>query len=272
MHRRHLVGLVGLAGGLGPVALRAAEPPIRLGLVPYLSPAALLATFRPWREQFSASLARPVQSYTARDFHAHVAAIHAAEYDLALVPAHLARLAVRDWGWAPMAATVLSTPVFVVVRGGGPIRAPADLAGQRVGTLDLLSLTAAVAIGWITRQGLAIDVQTLASINSALVALERDELAAVVMAASQLQGLGPQTPTGQRMLARIGDIPGPQIVARPGLPTATLERWRRALWAFRPDPARPLTAANSPLSPLSDAAMVAVDPYADYLRQQLAKR
>lgn len=270
--RRVLTGLVGLAGGLRSAGLRAAEPPIRLGLVPYLSPAALLAAFRPLREQLATALDRPVQAYTARDFHALVGAMRAEAYELALVPAHLARLAVSDWGWSPMAATVLSTPVVVLVRGDGPIRAPADLAGQRVGTLDLLSLTAAVGISWLTRQGLAVDVLTLPSINSALVALTRGELAAVVAARSQLAGLPAPTPTDQRMLVELADIPGPQIVARPGLPAATVERWRRALWTFQPDPSRPITAANSTLLPLTEPMMAGVDAYADYLRQQLARR
>jgi phosphonate transport system substrate-binding protein len=271
MRRRHLLS-AGLAGILGPVGLQATESAVRLGLVPYLSPAALMAAFRPLREQLATSLGQPVQAYTARDFHGLVASMQAAEYELALVPAHLARLAVREWGWTPMAATLQSTPVFVVVREAGPIRAPADLAGKRVGTLDLLSLTAAVGLGWIARQGLAVDVQPLPSINSGLVALARDELAAVVVTASQLQGQPPTAQAGQRVLVRLGDIPGPQIIARPGATPATVARWRQALWAFQPDPARPLTAANSPLTPLTEPMMAGVDTHADYLRLQLARR
>ncbi len=270
--RLMLAALGGGLGGLGGAGSQAAAPALRLGIAPFLSPAALLAVFRPLREQLAASLGQPVQLYTARDFHALIEAVRGGDYALALVPAHLARLAVQDWGWSPMAATVQATPVLVVVRGAGAIGTPADLAGQPVGMLDPLSLSATVGSAWITRQRLAVTLSPQPSINSALVALQRDELAAMVVTASQLRRLPPQTPTGQRVLVTLASIPGPQYIARPGLPAAEVERWRRALWAFRPDPAAPTTAPNSPLTPLTEAAMARVDLYAAELRRQLAQR
>lgn len=269
--RRSLM-LAALGCSLGGAGAHAAAPALRLGIAPFLSPAALLAVFRPLREQLAASLGQPVQLYTARDFRALIEAVRGGDYALALVPAHLARLAVQDWDWSPMAGTVQATPVLVVVRGAGAITTPADLAGQHIGMLDLLSLSATVGSDWISRQRLAVTLSPQPSINSALVALQRDELAAVVATASQLRRLPPQTPTGQRVLVTLASIPGPQYIARPGLLAAEVERWRRALLAFRPDPAAPTTAPNSALTPLTEAAMAHVDLYAAELRRQLARR
>lgn len=272
MPRRRRLLLATLAGGLVGAGSRAAAPALRLGIAPFLSPAALLAVFRPLREQLAAKLGQPVQVYTARDFRALIDAVRGGDFELALVPAHLARLAVQDWGWSPMAATVQATPVLVIVRGAGAISTPADLAGQPIGMLDLLSLSATVGSAWISRQRLAATVSPQPSINSALLALQRDELAAVVATASQLHGLLTQAPAGLRVLVTLESIPGPQYIARPGLPGAEVERWRRALWAFRPDPAAPATAPNSPLTPLTEAAMARVDMHAAQLRRQLARR
>lgn len=280
-HRARRAALAGLARlaalGLLPsaAALRAAEP-LRVGLAPFLSPAALLATFRPLREHLGQALGQPVEMYTARDFPALAGALQRGEYDLAFVPAHLGWLAIEDWGWVPAAGTVQRTQVQVLVRAGGPVRSSADLRGRRVGMLDPLSLVAAVGTAWLQAQGLGppagAERVTLPSINSALHALDRDELAAVVAASTQLLGLPPGTPGSYRLLAGLGDIPGPVYLARPGLPADTLARWRAALLSFQPDPQRPSTAANTRPTPLDADALAPLAPYAELARQVLAPR
>ena len=247
--------------------------PLRVGLAPYLSPAALLTVFRPLREHLERVLAQPVELLTARDFTALAGAVSSSDYEIALLPAHMARLAVTDWGWQPLARTVIHTDVLVLVRSDGPVNTLADLRGRRIGMLDLHSLSAAVAVQWLRAQSLAdaVEIAAVPSINSALHALALDEVAAVVAAASQLVSLPPGTPTHHRPLARLSDIPGPWYVARPALPADTLQRWREALYAFEPDAQRPTTAANSRLTPLTVADTERVDAHAAFLRRQLAQ-
>lgn len=269
--------LLALTAGLAlPAAHAQGQAPLRLGLAPYLSPAALFNTFRPVREHLERVLAQPVELLTARDFVALAAAVRNREYDIALLPAHMARLAVADWGWVPAARTVATTEVQVLVRADGPVREPSDLRGRRVGMLDLHSLTAAVGVQWLRAQqpplADAVEIAALPSINSALHALAIDEVAAVVAAASQLLGLPASTPTHHRPLARLPDIPGPWYVARPGVPAETVARWRDALQAFEPDPQRPSTAANARLTPLTVAETERVELHAAFLRRQLAPR
>lgn len=263
----------GVASGLlmarGAVA---AGPAWRLGLAPFLSAAALLAAFRPLREHLMAALGQPVQAYTARDFRAMVSAMHEGAYDVALVPAHLAALAVADWQWAPLAATLHDTPVLLLVRRGGRVQAPRDLAGRRVGMLDPLSLTAARGTAWLEAQAISAEVEQQASINSAVAALARTQLDAVVAAESQLRGLPPDTPGGHEVLVQLGSIPGPALIGRPGLTPAQQAQWQAAMAAFRPDPARPTTAANSRLTPLTPDLLAAVAAEAQVLRRQLAPR
>lgn len=259
--------------GLGTCAARAQAEPLRVGLAPYLSPAALLALFRPVVEHLQRRLGQPVEPYTARDFLALSRAVRAGEYEIALLPAHLGRIALADWRWLPLARTVETTPVLMLVRGAGPVRSAEDLRGQRVGTLDLLSLTSAVGARWLAARGLPDGaIQPMPSINSALIALERDELGGVVATASQVQSLPPGTPGGQRTLARLDDVPGPVYIARPDTPPAVLARWREALTSFAQDPARPRTAANTQPVPLVPADLDGVEGYAQFLRRQLEPR
>lgn len=248
-----------------------AATPFNVALAPFLSPAALLAAFAPLRGHLEGRLARPVEMVTARDFRSLMEATRRREHDVVQLPAHLARLAMVDWGWRMLAAPATTVTVVVCVKDRGPVRTAADLRGRLVGMLDALSLTATVGRRWLEQQGLsgASPVLAMASINTALFALDRDEVAAIVCADTQLNSLPAATPRGERVLATIGDIPGPLFIARPDLAAGELATLRAAFEAFRHDPAKPPTAANSPLRPLPDVRLASLDGYVAIARTAL---
>ena len=246
--------------------------PISISLAPFLSPNALLAAFRPLREHLERTLRAPVEMLSARDFRSQAESVRAGQQDAAMMPAHVARLAMIDWKHELLAATLDALRVQVLVRQDSPVQRPAELRGQRIGMGDALSLTATVGRQWLREQGLGdgVEVVTMPSVNSALHALDRRELAMAIAGESQLAALPPETPRSYRMLASIGAIPGPMYVAQPGLPEARREALRAALLSFAPDPARPTTASNARLH-LPDAALLArLDPLAAIARQVLA--
>ncbi len=261
-----------VAGSLLALRTAAAPAPLRIALAPFLSPAALMAAFRPLREHLERRLGRPVEMLSAKDFRTLMDDARRGEFDIVQLPAHLARLAMMDWRFEQVAAPVERGTVLVLVRGAGPVRAPADLRGRSVGMLDALSLTATLGRHWLAEQGLAdsVGVTALPSVNSGFYALERDEVAAVVAADTQLLTLPATTPRGERVLARLSDIPVPLFVAAPRLPAAELAAVREAMFAFEPDPSRPGTAANSRLRLLEPARLSALDPLAAIARQALA--
>jgi phosphonate transport system substrate-binding protein len=270
-HGRRQLITAALALAAAP-RLHAQAAPLNVALAPFLSPAALLATFSPLRLHLEKALARPVEMVTARDFRSLMEATQRNEHDMVQLPAHLARLAMLDWGWRNVAAPAESVSVFVAVKDGGPVRAAAELRGRGMAMLDPLSLTATVGRRWLELQGLAgaVAVTSMPSINSMLFALDRGEVAAFVAAETQLNSLPADTPRGERRLATIGGIPGPVFVARPTLPAAELAAVRGAVESFQPNPGKPPTAANSPLRPLTEAQLKALDGYVAIARQALA--
>lgn len=272
--RQWLLAAAALGSPLLPARLhaQAAGPALTLALAPFLSPAALLQAFRPLREHLEQRLARPVEMLTARDFRSLCEAAIAQRHDATMLPAHLARLAVTDWGHHPLAATIDALQVQVLVHRDGPVRSAADLRGAAVGMLDPFALTAAVGRLWLQQQGLegSARVLTMPSINSALFALDRGEVAAVVASQTQLLSLPAGTPRSERVLATLRDIPGPVYVARAGLPAAEREALRQALMSFTPDPARPTTAANARPHPIDAAAWARLDALAAIARRALA--
>lgn len=273
-HRRTL--LLGTAAALAlPASLaraQAAAPALSISLAPFLSPNALLAAFRPLREHLERKLSRPVEMVSARDFRHQADSVRGGQHDAAMLPAHGARLAMLDWNCLLLAATVDSLRVQVLVRGDSTASQAADLRGLRIGMSDALSLTATAGRQWLREQGLAgtMEIVTLASVNSALHALARGEVAAVIGAETQLRALPPETPRNFRVLATAGEIPGPMYVAHSRLPAAQREALRAALLSFVPDPAVPLTAANAMLH-VPDAALLSrLDPLAAIARQLLS--
>jgi len=278
LHRRQLLACAALFGA-SPLCAQPApsgQPlsplsSLPIVLAPFLSPAALLAVYRPLREHLERQLQRPVQMLTAKDFRTLAEETKRGEHSVVQLPAHLARLAMLDWGCELLAAPLMTVTLVVGVKAGGPVHSAADLRGRRVGMLDALSLTATVGRRWLELQGIAADVQVLqmTSVNSALFALDRDEIAAFIAADTQLAALPPSTPRGERVLARIGDIPGPILLAGPALPAPERKLLRAALASFVPDPSQVPTAANSTQGLLSEARLKALDPYAAIARQAL---
>lgn len=268
-----LAGVTGLAGlawpAHGQAAADAASAELAVVLAPFLSPASLLAVYRPLREHLERTLHRPVELLTAKDFRTLAEETRRGAHAVVQLPAHLARLAMLDWGCELLAAPTVPVAVVVGVKDKGPVRSAADLRGRSVGMLDPLSLTATVGQRWLQTQGVAAQVVTLASVNSALYALDRDEIAAFVVADTQLAALPPATPRGERVLARIGDIPGPLLLAGPLLPAAERTALRAALQSFTPDPTHAATAPNSRHGPLSPALLKTLDAYAAIARQTL---
>lgn len=275
--RRRLALSAALAAPLwltvrGARAQAPAGTPLTITLAPFLSPASLLAAFRPLREHLERTLARPVEMRTTRDFRSLCESVRQQEQDAAMLPAHLARLAIADWGHRPLAATIDSLDVVVLVRRDSSAKTPADLRGGTVAMLDPLALTATVGRQWLQDQGLlgAVTVQTAPSINSALFALDRGDAQAVIAGHTQLFGLSVSTPRSDRVLATLRGIPGPIYVARPGLAAADFEALRAAMLSFRHDATREVTAANSSLHAVPAALLDQLEPLAAIARRTLA--
>jgi len=273
-HRRGLVAAVA-ASVLAAQPLHAQPPALRIAVVPFLSPAVMLAAFRPLREHLARELGRTVELYTARSFAALLTQIQHAPDDLTLVAAHIARLAERDWGFTPLAATLEQTTAQLLVRADSRWADAQALRGGSLGLLDRRALPAIVTMTWLHARGLEADrdyrVVVQPSADSALHALARGNIDALTLAASQLQVVPPSTPRNERVLADTGAMPGPVYIARPRLGTDELGRLRAALLRFEPDPAQPETAINTRLRSPTPAGLAALDVFLPKLRREMAR-
>ncbi len=252
-----------LAGALAsaPIFLAAAPagpqdhpPALTVGLPPFLSAGALLEMVRPLREHLERSLGRPVAFYGARDFRTLYAAVQAGDYDLAVLPAHVAAVAIADWRFAPLVSMQDDTTLRMMVRKDGPLQHVAQLRGQRIGMLEPSSLTALIGRQWLRslqlEPGRDLTVVTQPAVNSGLMALERGDIDALLMANFQVEAMHGAASARLRELAQGPAMPAPLLLASPRLSAGEVAALLHALLSFKSE--QPSTGAfGNPLRPPS---------------------
>lgn len=114
----------------------AEKTPLRMGVHPYNSTLALIATHRPLLQHLERGLERPVEFYTAASFDAFVGALMAGEYDIVISPPHFGVLAIEKKQYVPLANYQARLEPFLVVRKNSSFALAADLAGKRIAMAD----------------------------------------------------------------------------------------------------------------------------------------
>lgn len=265
-----------LLASLGSTAATAALPriPFNLGLPPYVPPSALMSKSRHLREHLRATLGTEVEMWSARNYLLHLRAIHDVDYDVAMAPAHFARLAQLDWKWQMLAATFGSTPLLALVRRDSPLQNINELADRPVaiGTPDPLSMVTEIARRWLLASRLErATLVMLPTASSAVRALLLDEVSVVMLTQGLINSMATPDPTAMRRLAVLADVPTPLYLARPDMDAELVARWRVALASFHADVRQ--RESEHPLNMVlrmpSAMYLETLDPYADGLRRQL---
>lgn len=136
--RNRFVGCLAVLLLLTAAGAKAADPPderpLSFGVLPFMSPIALLKRFAPLRDHLAERIGQPVVLETARDYPEFVQRTAERRYDVLLTAPHFTLLAL-DSGHYTVSATYLDELAAVVlVRAGDEIRAATDLAGKVIAT------------------------------------------------------------------------------------------------------------------------------------------
>jgi phosphonate transport system substrate-binding protein len=234
--RRLLLATALLAAGGTQAQARLRD--LRVGLVPYLSTRAMLGLYQPLRQHLEAALRGPVTLFTAADFRALAENARSGEYALALLPGHLVRVAVEDWGHTLVVRNDLVSEVQLIARKGSEPALPDGLRGRRIAAIDPLSMTSMSLRLWLERRGLTIGrdvaIDYLRSAGSAAIAVQRGDAVAMVGAVGQLRDLGIGEVSDLIKVATIELIPTPAFVAHGSVPPDEIAAWQRALLDFVP--------------------------------------
>lgn len=257
-----------LAAGLLLLAAPAwASSALVVGVQPYQGARALIAEHRNLADYLRHALKRPVRMVTARNTTVFAQRLLAGEYDIALAPAHLARLAQREAGWQLVAEHQPDTPVYLFAKASAP-HDKKPQAGDIVAVPDRAMLISLAAQRWFdTRLSLDARDYTLLEAGSHSAALQavldgRADYAVGALAA--LHPLRAGHLERVRIAHEIGNVPLLVYIARRDLAPATLARLRTALLKF------PVPAPLRAVAP-NEQKLTAMDAYLPVTRLLLRK-
>lgn len=274
LDRRHLLLAAALLATRGLHA-QTAPRDLRVGLVPYLSTRSMLGLYQPLRQHLEAALRGPVTLFTAADFRALAENARDGEYALALLPGHLVRIALEDWGHTLVARNDLISEVQLIARKGDEPVLPDGLRGRRITAIDPLSMTSLALQQWLERRGLAVGrdvtIDYVRSAGSAAIAVQRGDAVAMVGAVGQLRDFGIGESSDLVKIATIELIPTPAFVAHASVSPEEIAAWQRALLSFVPPAGLEggLSRQRFVAGTLRDFDTVA--PYSIEARRQLAQ-
>lgn len=236
-----------------------------VGVLPYQGARALVVEHRALASHLEHALKRPVRIVTARNTRVFGQRLLSGEYDLALTPAHLARLAQVDAGWMPLARYLPDTPVYLLTAADHT--AEPVVKGATIAVSDRAMLLSLLAEQWIaTHTKLAADDYTLLETgghSASLQALMDHRASAAVSMLAAIGQVRREHLERVRIAHELGAIPLLVFMARGDTSPPDRALLRQALLAY---PVR----APLRIAPVGSSVLPAMDRYLPRTRELLA--
>lgn len=253
--------------------------PLQIGVIPNLSARVLIEQNQPLRLYLERRLGRPVEIVLAPDFRTFHERTLAGAYDVAITPAHMARVAQLDARHVPLAAYAPNIDCIIATSRESPIATVGELRGKTVTFSNPLSLVALHGRQWLGENGLRHGVDYLENRvradDSMASMLLRGESAAALLSAGELLSI-PQVQRDQlRVLVRFGSVRAFVILANPRLEDSRVQQLRSAFLEFpNAEEFKRFSASTgfTGINPIAEADMRAFDPIVKETRRLLTAR
>ncbi len=256
---------------------QALAQPLRIGVLPYLSPRSLLVEFAPLRAFLREELQQPMEIETAPDLPRFLERTHAGDFDLVITAPHFARLAERAHGFVPVVAIRADFYALLVV----PKQSKADtlraLGGKTLHLPHRLSFVSLQIEDFLRERGLepGRDVRLLnySTDNNAILAAEQTSDGAGAAQRSVFDNMPKDITSRLRILGSTQSALSLVIMAHPRLPEAGLYALKSALARFPySQPGLAFFQSNrSEFVPADPATMAQLDIYMARLNARLAQ-
>lgn len=276
---RTLAMLVALSLMLVLAPANAQSQPLRMALIPYLSPNVLVPLFQPLAEHFQNDMGRPVELYSAPSIRSHIERILIPDYDIVFTAPHMGRLAQLEAGYVPIGSFELPLTGVITVRKDGPIKTVKELRGRTIAINDRLVLNSILTLQELEKRGVALaDMNIVAapSQNSAILSVVAGSVDAAITVnfalalvfEDQLEMVDVLFQTEEKPF-----MPSNLILVHPALPTEDRARLEASLQRFA------LTAAGKQflfsssyrnVVPINPEHLKNLDIYLPELRRLLA--
>jgi phosphonate transport system substrate-binding protein len=213
-----------VAAGL-PLRGRAQAAPWMLGVLPNVSPRALVTLYQPMRSYLEGRLMQPVQVVTAPDFATFHQRACEGQYELFITAANLAAVALSDDKARALGLFEPGIPALAVARHDrvGP-EAVAALRGHQLALANPASLLALRGLAWLREQGLEdgrdFTVVRVPNEDSLLRWLQSGDVALALMSRGELNQLSDAGRAALGVVQQFALLPGFAAMV-PLRPTAT---------------------------------------------------
>ena len=220
-------------------ALAAPGTPIRIGLVPTLSPKVLFTSYQPLRVYLERELQRPVEMVTSTDFKRFQHDTLAGDFDLLVTAPHLARLSQMEAGFLPVATYLAANRAVLITAKKKPIKQLDELRGRNLAIFDPLGLIVLQAQQWLEDRGFeqGRDYQTMLfpSHNSVGFSVQQGESLMGVTSPAGLRQFPPEILDQIQVFAELPQVPALIWIVHPRMKQEA-DRIQAALLRFAETP------------------------------------
>ncbi len=229
---------IALSIGLNLPCAFAVDPanPLEIAILPYLSTRAVLSTYAPMQHYLERRLQRPVLLVTAPDMQTFVERTQHGMYTYLVTAPHFARYAQQEAGYRPFLRVDRTLHGTLVVSKGSDIHSISDLRGKVVATPDKLAIVSMLGVELLRNHGLQpgkdVEVRATTSHNSAVLSVQRGEVAAAVTSVTALKQMPDNLRDSVKELAITAQVPHLMFLAHGRIPMAEVDKIARILQEF----------------------------------------
>ena len=166
------------------------EAPLKLGVMPFNSPQALVRSLQPLTTHLEQQLGRKVIIYTAPNYSVHIQQLLAGEFDLAITGPHFAALA-EERSMHILYRYAAKLEILLVLPAGSPPLQPAQLRGKTIATSSRFAIITLGSLEWLEKNGLEFNkdytLQEYPSHGAAIAAVANGMADAAFVARTALQ-------------------------------------------------------------------------------------
>lgn len=219
----------------------AANPlPLKLGIMPFNSPLALIKAHQPLTAHLERALGRKIIVHTSPDYFTHINQLLAGDFDLAITGPHFGAMA-ADKGMLLLYRYAIELQPIFVVRADSTIHTATDLRGKTLALSSRLSISSIGGIKWLQDHGFLLtrdfQVSEYSSHGAAVAAVTAGEVDAAITTHSPLRQIPEDIRARTRLLTSDINVPHVMTLAHSRLGSQDIDRIRKALAEFPATPA-----------------------------------
>lgn len=210
--------------------------PLEIGVVPYQSARVLVNQYEPMRLYLEQIMGSQVSIYTASSFKQFLLNAQHGDYDLAISPAHFARILQKENKFTPLTRYGKGGRGWVMAAPGGMIKSADDMKGKILAVPFQLSLASIVCMTALKEKGLRpgtdFRILEVPSFESAILAIQKGEADAAISTPATMMQMSKHLQESVQPVLDTGEFVSLILLSHPRIDRKKADLIRSALIKF----------------------------------------